>query len=214
MSDPETYFATYCRLDTSSGDSRVVVDGNTIVIASELTLTRQTHVTDRGKEIERIVLSRGDQAMGFLPDNVCKQVLRYLDEGWICRAFSSAAVFNKLEDEHWCEAAVICYRPEDEGTFNTFVDGLSARMAKGDHPAVALSPKELAQVMESQGTWNGYKSQKLPKLEKGSAYYKTKRTMTENMAYAAAEGNKGCYVGLFVVTFIIIFSIVWFLFLR
>ena len=29
--------------------------------------------------------------------------------------------------------------------------------------------------------------------------------LTENLAYAAAEGNKGCYVGLFIVVFIIIF---------
>lgn len=46
------------------------------------------------------------------------------------------------------------------------------------------------------------------------AYYKTKRMMTENLAYAAAEGNKGCYVGLFIVLFLIIFCIVSFFILR
>lgn len=152
--------------------------------------------------------------MGFLPDNVCKVVEGHLAQGWTCRAFSTAAVFDKLHDSYWVEAAVICYRTEDAATFSTFADTLLARIVKGEHPVVALSAKELTQVIESQGTWDGFKMQKRPKLEKGSAYYKTKRTMTENMAYAAAEGNKGCYVGLFAVVFVIIFSIVWFLFLR
>ena len=38
--------------------------------------------------------------------------------------------------------------------------------------------------------------------------------MTENLAYAAAAGNKGCYVGLFVVLFVIIFLIVSFFIFR
>ena len=68
--------------------------------------------------------------------------------------------------------------------------------------------------MSSKGQWADVKSQQLPKLEKGVAYFKTKRTMTENLAYAAAEGNKGCYVGLFVVLFVIIFLIVSFFIFR
>lgn len=88
------------------------------------------------------------------------------------------------------------------------------RIAKGDHPAIALSSKELEHVIESGGQWADVKSQQLPKLEKGVAYFKTKRTMTENLAYAAAAGNKGCYVGLFVVLFVIIFLIVSFFIFR
>lgn len=214
MSDSDVYYAIYCRLETQSGDSTVIVDGNTVVIASELMLVEQTHVTDRGKEVDRIVLSRGDQALGFLPSNVYKHVSRRLAEGWICKAYASACAFDKRTDSYWVEAAVFCYRPKDAETFDRFVSSMEARIAKGEHPAISLSSKEIAQVIESKGEWDQTPSQKLPKLEKGSAYYKTKRTMTENMALAAADGNKGCYVGLFVVVFCIIFSIVWFLFLR
>lgn len=214
MSEPEKYYAAYCQLETTSGDSQIVVDGNTVIIAAELDMLEQTHVTNRGKEVERIVLSRGDQAMGFLPDNVYKQVRRLKEKGWICRAFASAAVFDKRDESYWAEAAVICYRPKDAEIFEPFVNALAHSIAKGDHPDITLSPKELDQVFESKGMWTNYKPQKLPKLEKGTAYYKTKRTMTENMAYAAAEGNKGCYIGLFLVTFCVIFSIVWFVFLR
>lgn len=214
MSEQEKYYAAYCRLDTRSGDSEIIVDGNTVVIAAELGMLEQTHVTDRGKEVERIVLSRGDMAMGFLPDNVYKQVHKLQDQGWTCRAFASVAVFDKRSESYWVEAAVICYRPQDAQIFEPFVKALANSIAKGEHPDITLSPKELEQVIESKGMWANYKPQKLPKLEKGSAYYKTKRTMTENMAYAAAGGNKGCYIGLYAVTFCIIFAIIWFVFLR
>lgn len=214
MSENEIYYATYCRPDFVSGDSHVLLDGNSIIVGAELTMTKQVHVTKRGKEVPRIIVSRGDQAIGFLPENVFKQVDRCLDEGWICRAFSSLVAYNRTEEYYWTEIAVICYRPEDASIFGPLVAGLVRRIAKGDHPVVSLSPKELAQVVDSSGEWDGFKSQKLPKLEKGSAYYKTKRSFSENMAYAAAEGNKGCYVALFLVVFCIVFSIIWFFFLR
>lgn len=214
MSESEIYYATYCKLDTHSGDTMVMVDGNAVVIGSELSFTEQTHVTNRGKEVERIVLSRGDQALGFLPDNVYKQVVKRREEGWECKAFASAVAFNKPSESYWVEAAIFCFRPQDAATFERFISSIEKRIAKGEHPSIALSSKDLSRVVESQGEWAQTASQKLPKLEKGTAYYKTKRTMTETMALAAANGNKGCYVGLYVVVFCIIFSIVWFFFLR
>lgn len=214
MADFETYYATYCRLDTQSGSSQVLVDGNIVVVGSELSYTAQTHVTDRGKEVERIVLSRGDQALGFLPEDVFKQVKRRLDAGFVLRAFASAAAFVKRDDSYWAEAAIFCYDPAEAAAFDRFIASTVKRIAKGDHPQIDLSAKEIQHVVESQGDWSKNPSQKLPKLSRGSAYYKTRRTMTESLALAAADGNKGCYVGLFAVVFCIIFSIVWFIFLR
>lgn len=214
MSESEGYYATYCRLDTENGGTRAIVDGNVVIVGSELSCLEEVHVTDRGKEVERTVLSRGDQALGFLPANVQKRVHKLLEQGWICRAFASAVVFDKRDESYWVEAAVICFPAADADIFTPFVNALARSIAKGDHPDVTLSPKEFDQVIESKGMWADYRSQKLPKLEKGTAYYKTKQTMTERMAYAAADGNKGCYVGMFVVTFCIIFSIIWFFFLR
>ena len=214
MADNSIYYACYCQLEHTSGDSYIRVDGNTLVIGAELTFTQQVHVTEKGKEVPRIVLSRGDQAMGFLPDKTYKQVMKLLDKGWICRAFVSLAVFNKNEDRYWGEVALICYDKKNEDVFNFFTDLIVKRISKGEHPVIDLSPKEVEHVIEAKGQWASTGEVKLPKLNKGSAYYKTKRTMTENMAYAAAEGNKGCYIGLFIVVFIIIFSIIWFLFLR
>lgn len=214
MSESEIYYATYCRLEEASGDSCVVVNPNATTIAAELTLTKEIHVTHRGKEVPRVLLSCGKEAMGFLPDKVFKQVDKLLEEGWTCRAFVSAVIFDKPHETYWIEVALICYRSEDTAIFEPFVDAITKRMVQGDHPAIALSAKELDHVVESGGQWAEVKSQQLPKLEKGMAYYKTKRMFTENLAYAAAAGNKGCYVGLFVVLFLIIFCIVSFFILR
>lgn len=214
MPEPENYYATYCRLKEASGDSCVVLNANAVIIAAELTVTKQVHVTKRGKEVPRILLSRGKEAMGFLPDKVFKQVDGLLDDGWTCRAFASAVVIDKIRNTNWVEVAIVCYPSKDAPVFEPFVASIADRIAKGDHPAIALSSKELEHVIESGGQWADVKSQQLPKLEKGVAYFKTKRTMTENLAYAAAAGNKGCYVGLFVVLFVIIFLIVSFFIFR
>lgn len=214
MSESEILYSTYCFLDTQSGDSIVTVDGNAVVIGSELSFTPQTHVTKRGKELDRIVLSRGDQALGFLSDNVFKKVSKYLDAGWECTAYASAVGFTKKDESYWVEAAVFCFPPKYAECFNRFASLMEKRIAKGEHPNIVLSPKEISRVVEANGDWDETPSQKLPKPDKGSAYYKTRRTMTENMALAAADGNKGCYVGLYLVVFCIIFSVVWFIFLR
>lgn len=214
MSEPEIYYATYCRLDEASGDSYVIVNPNAVVIAAELTVTKEIHVTEKGKEVPRILLSRGGVAMGFLPDKVFNRVSKLLDEGWICRAFASAVIIDKISDVTQVEVAVICYQPDVAAAGDSFIDTLVKHMAKGERPVIDLSPKEVEHLVENAGQSNEIKLQKLPKLEKGRAYYKTRRTMTENMAYAAAEGNKGCYVGLFIVVFLVIFSIVSFIFLR
>ena len=180
----------------------------------ELSVTKEIHVTEKGKEVPRILLSRGDVAMGFLPDKVFNRVSKLLDEeGWMCRAFASAVIIDKVSDITQVEVAIICYQPDVAAAIDPFINTLVKHMAKGERPVIDLSPKEVEHVIECAGQSNEIKLQKLPKLEKGRAYYKTRRTMTENMAYAAAEGNKLC-VGLFIVVFLIIFSIVSFIFLR
>lgn len=92
MPESENYYATYCRLEEASGDSCVVLNANAVIIAAELTVTKQVHVTKRGKEVPRILLSRGKEAMGFLPDKVFKQVDGLLDDGWTCRALDRKSV--------------------------------------------------------------------------------------------------------------------------
>lgn len=211
--DNNLYYGTYCILDKTSGDSGVTVDGNMAAIGGELDWTPQLHVTLRGKEVPRVVLSRGKNALGFLPEPVFKQVKKCLDANWTCRAFASLVIFDKLKDSYLVEAAVICYAPEHETEFARFAELMAARIAKGEHPGVALSEKEIAHVLEAQGAWAGTKPAKLPELKKGSALYKTKQTMTERFANAAANKNKGCYLAVFAVLVVII-AAVWLLFFR
>ena len=214
MANEEKYFAAYCRLESESGGTHITLEGNALVIGEELDLIDQLHVTQRGKEISRIMLRDERQATGFLPDGLYKKVAKLLDAGWVCRAFVSAVAYDKSCEAYWSEAAVICYTKDDESIFAPFVTAIAKRIAQGEHPAMALSADELSRVIESKGSWADTAPCALPKLGKDSAYFKTKRTLPENLAYAAAEGNKGCYVGTAAVALVIVFAIVWFLFLR
>lgn len=208
------YFGTYCMLENTSGSSAVQVDGNMVVIGTPLEFTREVHVTDRGKEVPRIVLSRGQNALGFLPANVYKRVAKLMDAGWTCRAYPSLSIFDKLHESYSTEVALICSAPGEDATFDAFAQLMAARIAKGEHPAVALSDKELARVREAGGQWVQTKRTPLPEVKKGTAYFKTKQTTTERLALAAASGNKGCYVALVAVVLVIIAAICLLVFIR
>ena len=214
MAEEQKYYACYCRLDSTSADSLITVDGNAMVIGVELSLTQEVHVNQRGKEVPRIVLANGDYPMGFLPVKEYKKVTDLQEKGWVCRAFLSLAVYNRLENSYWAEVALVCYSKEYEKAFAGFCDGVIRRICKGGRPDIDLSDAEVERVIETNGQWAEMNEKKRPKLEVGSAYFKTRRSFAENMAYAAAEGNKGCYVSLFIAVFIIIFTIIWFVFFR
>ena len=214
MAEEQKYYACYCRLDSTSADSLITVDGNAMVIGVELSLTQEVHVNQRGKEVPRIVLANGDYPMGFLPVKEYKKVTDLQEKGWVCRAFLSLAVYNRLENSYWAEVALVCYSKEYEKAFAGFCDGVIRRICKGGRPDIDLSDAEVERVIETNGQWAETNEKKRPKLEVGSAYFKTRRSFAENMAYAAAEGNKGCYVSLFIAVFIIIFTIIWFVFFR
>ena len=207
------YFGTYCRLDETSGDSGIIVDGNSWPIGSELELTPQLHVTARGKEVPRVVLGKGDKAAGFVPEGAFKQLKKCLDADWTCRAIVSLVVYDKLAEKHWVEAALFCYPEELSESMGVFVSNMAARIAKGEHPVVSLSEKELSYVLDSKGAWVQTKPQPLPELAKGSAYYKTKQTLTERLAWQAASGNKGCVVAIVAVVVVVV-ALVVFAFFR
>lgn len=214
LADDQKYYGAYCRLDNTNADSSIMFDGNTAVIGTELAFAHQVHVTQRGKEVSRMVLSCGDQEMGFLPSREYKKIVELQEKGWTCRAFLSLVVYNKPEETFWGEVALVCYGKDHEDEFGAFCDNLVKRICKGEHPDIDLSSEDTTRVIETKGQWADMKEKKRPKPEAGSAYFKTRRSFAENMAYAAAEGNKGCYAGLFIVVFIIIFSIIWFIFFR
>ncbi len=202
------YFGTYCRLVSTSGDSGIKVDGNSWPVGYELEMTPQLHITERGKEVPRVVVGKGGKAAGFVAPEDFERLQPLMDEGWVCRAFTSVIGFDKLKDMYWVEVALMCYPLDLKEAFDPFVAKMAARIGKGEHPAVRLSQKEIAHVIESKGTWADTKKDPLPKLKKGRAYYKTKQTFTENMAQQAASGNKGCYVGLVAFTVIVVAIIV------
>lgn len=205
-----SYYGTYCLLDETSGDSGIKVDGNSWPIGSEVELTPQLHVTERGKEVPRVVVGRKDQAAGFVPQDAFKHLKKAMDENWVCRAFPSAVIFDKTTDKYTVEIALMCYPLEQREAFDVFVERIAERIAKGEHPAVTLSEKERAHVLESNGQWSATKSQELPKLPKGRAYFKTRRTFTEGLALSAASGHYGKLIACILAVVVVIAVILYF----
>lgn len=206
--DRQGFFATYCVLDDTSGDSHIRVDGNMTVIGAELDFTREMHVTHRGKEVPRIVLSRGTNAMGFVPASLFRRLDAMLDAGWTCRAVASTSVYDKLAERFSTEVAVICAAPDIAEAAGIFADRAFAKIARGSHPDINLSAKELSAMLGCGGQWDSPRESSRITPGKGAAYYKTRQTATERMALAAASGSIGCWVALAVCVLAVLVAVV------
>lgn len=210
----DVYFSAYCRLDNTSGDSTVDLDGNVVGIGRDLDVVPDLQITERGKEVFRVIIKQGDITLGFLPKNTGERVRERLDEGWVCHVYPTYVVYDKETEGFWCEVAVVCYDPAHADALDAFSAHLAKRFAAGDHPAIDLTPEELSTLVESGGAQLPTRTKALPKLSKKSAYYKTKQTTAEKAATAAASGNKGCYVALVAVTLLVVALIVCFFLFR
>ena len=208
MSD-NVYFGAYCRLDEKSGDTEFELDGNIWSIGSELELFPELHITERGKEVPRVVVGVGDKRAGFVPAREFARLKQCMEDGWVCHAYPSLVAYEKASF-YWLEIALVCYDPAHAEAFDKFAAAMQTRIANGERPNVDLSSKQVQHVIESGGSWSEVESLGTPALKKGTVPYKTKTTLAEKAAQGAATGNKGCYVAV-VVVLVVIIAIVLFL---
>ena len=208
----ERYYGTYCKLENRNDTTEIKLDGNSVFVGNPAQLHVETHVTEAGKEKPRVIVARDEKmAIGFLPTGVAKRVIALSKKGWLVHAFPALVVFDKLNDSYWCEVALVAYPPEERAAFDPFVERLKERIAKGDHPEVALSDKQLDRVIETAGEWCDMPAAPLPSISKGSALYKTHRTQTESLAKTASNHGKGCMVAVVAVLVVVVLVILFLL---
>lgn len=198
----DKYFGSYERFSTPSKKEAATLLGADNLIGDhyDIVFKTQDH-----KSIAWL-RNRFGEDIGYFNDAVSRRLSIMAARGWKLNAFLSFAAYSDLPDpgEYWGEMALICYDSSIDSFMDTFINEYSQQLAKEQRLALNLNENELRHIQESNGRWLPTTAIKLAKLEKGSAYIKTKRSFTEGMIEHGRKGNIGCYI----VSWLFIFGMV------
>jgi len=149
------------------------------------------------------------------------RIERALAKEWTVRCTLALITYNTASKGFHAEYACFCYDAAAKEAcvkaVETFIQNSIQRITGGMHPGLALNQIQFAKVMESGGDWYLTKELPWPELEKGSVFYRRRRTATERLIAVALEHNKGCstlsWFGLAIILVLIGWA-VWFIFFR
>jgi hypothetical protein len=167
------------------------------------------------------LVTHAGQTIASLKADDAKRICEHLDKGWQVSLFLSLVIVDQVNHTHLAELACLCYSPEAcAGDFTqameTFTGNIAYRIAKGEHPGLALSEDQFVRVLESGGTWYLTKKVELPELQKGQIYYRRRRSAGEGLIEMAYQGKLGCKIAaivFWVVFFVAIIALAIWLFL-
>jgi len=81
-----------------------------------------------------------------------------------------------------------------DATFTAFAKGIAERFASGRRAEVALTQKQLIQVLQSKGAWYLTQTIKREPLEKGTVIFKARRSGAERITAFGLRHRSGCNI--------------------
>jgi hypothetical protein len=170
-----------------------------------------TSAQHKGKPSVRVESMRG-YSLGTFDSSTSYKLTRAHESGLVCRAYVSAVIFAEEHQGFWGEYAIICYPVEEQDIWNIFCDNAAQAIARGDHPDIKLTDKEIARVRNNNGAWSDFESMQYAKLPKGAVYFKKKRSVADSLVNNAVTGNKGCKVAgilFWIAVALVIVIVIW-----
>lgn len=193
----DIYFGTYARFDTASKK-----EASTILGADNLVgdIFKIDFVVKDG-ERRAWMKNKFDAPIGCFNEEMSRQLSLYEAKGWKLQALLSFIAYSETPEPgiYWGEAAIMCFNKKHEAAFDTFTERVKEKLMDGIRYDVALGTQGIQHVIDSEGHWTPKKLMSLPKLSAGTAFVKTKRSVTEKLVEQGRKGNKGCYFGSWIV---------------
>lgn len=188
----DKFFGSYERFSTPSKKEAAVLLGadNLVGDRYDIVFKTENHVSVAWLK------NRFEGEIGFLNARVSRTLSVLAARGWKLNAVLSFVAYSDIPEpgEYWGEVALICYDPVLEASFFPFVGTFGADMVDGNRRSLKLNDHELQRIIDSNGAWLPSTKIKLPTLDKGTAFIKTRRSFTEKMVELGRKGNKGCYL--------------------
>ncbi|WP_165248533.1 hypothetical protein [Adlercreutzia sp. ZJ141] len=188
----DKFFGSYERFSTPSKKEAAVLLGadNLVGDRYDIVFKTENHVSIAWLK------NRFDGEVGFFNANVSRTLRVLSARGWKLNAVLSFIAYSDIPEpgEYWGEMALICYDPSLEESFLPFVSKFGNDMVDGNRRSLLLNDHELQSIIDSNGNWLPSTKTKLPTLDKGTAFIKTRRSFTEKMVEHGRKGNIGCYL--------------------
>lgn len=205
----ENYFGKYERFETASKKDAASLLGADNLVGDIYSI--DIEIID-GRQRAWLV-SRFNARIGYFDDKFSRKLSLLQAQGLICKAILSFVAFteNADEGEYWGDMAVICYNPAYETEFESFMKGVSAKLADGVRPKIDFGSDGADKVIESAGSWMPKQTVSYPDKgqNKGTAIIKRRRSVTDKLVEQGRAGNKGCYVISWVVLLALVALVVY-----
>ena len=188
----QRYFGKYVDFQTASkADAGALLGANNAV----------GDIYDIDIEIEEgihkawLVSKFGDR-VGYFDADFSRKLSLRAAEGLQLRAILSFVAFTDHPDEghYWGQAAVICYSAAYEAEFDRFIGNVAAKIGQDVRPRIDLGEDAVQSIIDSDGEWMPKQTISLPDVNKGIAFIKRRRSVTDKLIDQGRAGNKGCYV--------------------
>jgi hypothetical protein len=217
-------------ISQAEGVSRVAEKGATVIVPADAKAEDGDSATDPGDDVStaggddkassdtrhsdvREILNSENVVVGSIRGSSVRRLNELESRGWQVRCYLALTTIDGATKRLGAHIACMAYNADPElgyeQTFLTFCKNIALRIGTGERPSLSLGSKQLTQVLESKGYWYLTKVEKRPVLPKGTQVYKSRRTLTENLADYGNRHRTGCSIAATVFWVALIGLIVW-----
>ena len=185
------YFGTYARFNTSSKKDGAALMGPDNLVGDIYNIEFRV---ENGRTTAWMI-NRFGAHIGFFDAKTSRQLSLCKAQDMTLKALLAFVAYDEAPDPgvYWGEVALVCYPASEAEIFEVYIETLSKRMAQGIRPEIDLNEQGYQHVVDSNGSWTPKETVPLPKMKSGSAFVKTRRSLSESLIEQGRKGNKGCY---------------------
>ncbi len=201
------YFGEYFDFETSSKKDAAELMGANNMVGDIYDIK-----IDIDKGVHKAwMVNRFDQEVSFFNPAISRQLSLLRAEGLTLKAILSFVAFTESDDGgfYWGSAAVIGFNPSYKKDFEGFLQTLSSKIGEDVRPKIDFDKEAVQKVISSHGTWVPTQTVKLPEKIDGTQILARKRNLTDKFIAQGRAGNKGCYIGSWIVLLALVTVIVF-----
>ena len=185
------YFGRYYRFNTLNKKDSVLLISPDCIIGD--TYSIEIELSEHGRRAW--IINPFKDRIGFLDETSSLEISEYLARDYTLVAFLSFVAFTESPEGgyYWGEIAVIGYKNSSKVFVKPFSERVAKLISEGTRPDLELSDQGLKQLQDNPNSWMTSKRNPIPKMKKGSALVKTKKSIGDYFIQQGRAKNKGCY---------------------
>lgn len=203
----ERYIGTYQTFQTASRKEAAVLLGADNLIGDRYLID----CTIEDGVQKAWLINRFNQRVGYFEPEYSRDLSILKAQGMELTALLALVAFTDHPEPgfYWGEVAVIAYNPTLSQAMDAYIAGLSKELGDGRRPRVDLEDRAVDSIIQSQGDWIPRDTAPSLSKEKGTAFVKTRRSVTDRLIEESRRGNKGCYIASWVFLLAIVAALIF-----